>query len=334
MARLYRKMASLISLIAILLIAIQYGQSNAELTAIKHLPKNNGNLSILIIGDWGRKGTYNQSKVSYQMGVIGKELDIDYVISTGDNFYENGLTGVKDSQFEESFSDIYTAQSLKTPWYLVLGNHDYRGDVLAQLDPILRKKDERFICMRNFIVNSGVVDFFMVDTTPFQESYWTNPGTDKYDWRQVAPRDTYISNLLQELDGALKESKAQWKFVVGHHTMRSVSDHGDTQELLELLLPILKENDVDMYINGHDHCLEHISSNDSKLQYITSGGGSKAWRNVYKENQDTLKFFYDGQGFMSLQVTQSEAKFVFYDAFGNDIYKWRTTRPSQSTQEF
>lgn len=39
---------------------------------------------------------------------------------------------------------------------------------------------------------------------------------------------------------ALKESRAPWKFVVGHHTMRSVSDHGDTQELVQELLPTLK----------------------------------------------------------------------------------------------
>jgi len=64
------------------------------------------------------------------------------------------------------------------------------------------------------------------------------------------------------MDGAMKKSRARWKVAVGHHTMRSVSAHGDTLELLQLLLPVLKENGVDLYINGHDHCLEHISSRD------------------------------------------------------------------------
>lgn len=124
------------------------------------------------------------------MGRIGEELDIDFVISTGDNFYENGLTGVNDTAFEESFSNIYTAKSLHKPWYtgnnffathiyiykflviniykcfsaifvdfcvisLVLGNHDYRGDVLAQLSDAVRRIDPRFTCMRSFIVNAG-----------------------------------------------------------------------------------------------------------------------------------------------------------------------------------
>ena len=53
-----------------------------------------------------------------QMGRVGEKLGIDFVISTGDNFYENGLKGVHDQAFEESFTDIYTAQSLQKPWYL------------------------------------------------------------------------------------------------------------------------------------------------------------------------------------------------------------------------
>jgi hypothetical protein len=40
-------------------------------------------------------------------------------------------------------------------YFSVLGNHDYRGDALAQLSPVMRKIDSRFICMRSFIVNSG-----------------------------------------------------------------------------------------------------------------------------------------------------------------------------------
>lgn len=51
------------------------------------------------------------------MGVIGAKLDIDFVISTGDNFYEDGLTGEDDPAFSKSFTDIYTAPSLQKPWY-------------------------------------------------------------------------------------------------------------------------------------------------------------------------------------------------------------------------
>lgn len=52
-----------------------------------------------------------------QMGRIGEKLDIDFVISTGDNFYDNGLKGVNDPAFKESFTDIYIAKSLQKQWY-------------------------------------------------------------------------------------------------------------------------------------------------------------------------------------------------------------------------
>lgn len=298
----------------------------AELPLVEHPAKNDGSLSLLVIGDWGRKGTFNQSMVADQMGKVGEKLDIDFVVSTGDNFYEDGLTGVHDRQFEESFTSIYTAKSLQKPWYLVLGNHDYRGDALAQLDPVMRKLDERFVCMRSFVVNAEIVEFFFIDTTPFQLKYWTHPKDSHYDWRGVAPRKNYIANLLKDLDEAMKKSTAKWKIAVGHHTMRSVSDHGDTEELLQLLLPVLKVNGIDFYINGHDHCLEHISSRNSPIQYFTSGGGSKAWRGVYQPNDDKLQFFYDGQGFMSLQLNKDQADFIFYDVSGKVLYEWTSRK--------
>lgn len=52
-----------------------------------------------------------------QMGRIGEKLDIDFVVSTGDNFYEDGLKGANDPAFEESFTKIYTAKSLQKQWY-------------------------------------------------------------------------------------------------------------------------------------------------------------------------------------------------------------------------
>lgn len=264
------------------------------------------------------------------MGLVGEKLDIDFVISTGDNFYEDGLTGVEDPAFEESFSDIYTAPSLQKQWYNVLGNHDYRGDVEAQLSPILQQKDSKWFCLRSYILNSGHVDFFFVDTTPFVDKYFTDPGDDTYDWSGVFPREEYLSTLLQDVDAALKESDATWKIVVGHHTILSAGQHGVTQELINHLLPILRENKIDLYINGHDHCLEHIIDNESEIQFLTSGGGSKAWRgDVSSWDPKEMKLYYDGQGFMSMQITQKQVHFIYYDVFGNVLHTWKITKESE-----
>ncbi|WVZ51294.1 hypothetical protein U9M48_002450 [Paspalum notatum var. saurae] len=322
-------MAPMVAVVVVVLAAAVMAQrGSAELPRLEHPPKADGSITMLAVGDWGRRGQFNQSLVAEQMGIIGEKMDIDFVVSVGDNFYSNGLTGIDDKAFEESFVNIYTAKSLQKPWYTVLGNHDYRGDALAQLSPVLRQLDSRWICMKSFVVNAEVAEFFLVDTTPFVLKYWNEPKNSTYDWRGVAPRETYIANVLKDLDAALKQSKATWKIVVGHHAIRSVSEHGDTPELVQQLLPILKANRVDLYVNGHDHCLEHISSRDSPLQYVTSGGGSKAWRGIFTPNTDKLEFFYDGQGFMSLRLTKTEAHLAFYDVAGAVLHTWGLTKPS------
>ncbi|KAL1540211.1 Purple acid phosphatase 4 [Salvia divinorum] len=163
-----------------------------------------------------------------------------------------------------------------------------------------------------------------------QDKYFTDPEDHVYDWRGVLPREKYLTTLLQNLESALKKSKAKWKLVIGHHTIKSASEHGNTQELVDKVLPILEANGVDLYINGHDHCLQQIASSKSGLQFMTSGVGSKAWRGVYNwTNPNEMKFFYDGQGFMTMHITHQHIVVKFYDISGNILHKWSTSpRPS------
>ncbi|KAH6796210.1 hypothetical protein C2S51_037196 [Perilla frutescens var. frutescens] len=249
-------------MLLLMMIFVSVDVINGEIQRFEPPTKSDGSINALVIGDWGRKGDYNQSLLARQMGVTAEEMDIDFIISTGDNFYPGGLIDENDEAFHQSFSDIYTAPSLHKMWYTVLGNHDYRGNALAQLSPILKERDSRWFCKKSFILNTDIAEFFFIDTTPFQDKYFSDPEDQVYDWRGVLPRDKYLSTLLQDLEEALRKSHASWKIVVGHHTIKSASIHGSTQELVQKLLPILEAHNVDLYINGHDHCLEHISSSD------------------------------------------------------------------------
>ncbi|KAF3486680.1 hypothetical protein F2Q69_00055609 [Brassica cretica] len=214
-----------------------------------------------------------------------------------------------------------------TLFYLlpVLGNHDYRGNVDAQLSPILKDLDCRWVCLRSYVVNADIVDIFFIDTTPFVDKYFDEPKDHVYDWSGVLPRNKYLNNLLADLDVSFHESVAKWKVVVGHHTIKSAGHHGITKELEKQLLPILEANEVDMYINGHDHCLEHISSINSGIQFMTSGGGSKAWKGDVNEwNPQEMRFYYDGQGFMSVYLSEAELRVDFYDGYGRVLHRWNT----------
>ncbi|KAF4373520.1 hypothetical protein F8388_025214 [Cannabis sativa] len=162
-----------------------------------------------------------------------------------------------------------------------------------------------------------MADIIFLDTTPFVDMYFSNPENHTYDWRAISSRKDYISSLLMDVEKILKESHATWKIVVGHHAIRSVGHHGDTKELIEQLLPILEEMEIVRNI---------------PIQFLTSGAGSKAWRGDIKGlNKEGLKFFYDGQGFMSMQLTPKEAHIAFYDVFGNVLHKWQNSKLLQSS---
>jgi tartrate-resistant acid phosphatase type 5 len=44
-----------------------------------------------------------------------------------------------------------------------------------------------------------------------------------------------------------------------------------------------------------------------------------------------VKFYYDGQGFLSVQLKQGEAKIVFYDIFGKVLHNFDLSKEFYST---
>ena len=87
-------------------------------------------VTLFVVGDWGREGTANQTSVAALMSQVATQLAVPpvAVISTGDNFYPNGLNSTDDPLFDRSFRSVYNGKGINSlPWYAVLGNHDY-GD--------------------------------------------------------------------------------------------------------------------------------------------------------------------------------------------------------------
>merc|ERR1719502_1010698 len=56
--------------------------------------------------------------------------------------YSTGVRDETDSQFSAKFENTFTGQALQVPWYMCGGNHDYYGNITAQI--AYTEKSERW----------------------------------------------------------------------------------------------------------------------------------------------------------------------------------------------
>ncbi|EIE18858.1 Metallo-dependent phosphatase, partial [Coccomyxa subellipsoidea C-169] len=262
---------------------------------------------LMQVGDWGRRGQYNQSHVAAMMSLQASLVGPDFVVSVGDNFYPSGLSSPSDEAFSKSFSDAYSAKSLQVPWYTILGNHDY-GDKCYDEQPGCYPTgdlDWRWNCERTFQMHlaGGDVEFFFIDTSPFVQKYYYTP------WANFTGEQSWQRQLAQ-LEVNLMTSRAKWKIVFGHHPPRSNGHHNNTVELIEHVEPLLQAAGVQAYFAGHDHNLEHIHMPRRTPHYIISGGGSKTERPF--EGREGSLFQWPSSGFVSVKLFEEEIAVEFF----------------------
>ncbi|HQT61878.1 MAG TPA: tartrate-resistant acid phosphatase type 5 family protein [Acidiphilium sp.] len=263
---------------------------------------------FLSIGDWGRNGAHHQRNVAQAMADRAASDAPRFILSLGDNFYESGVTSVTDPQWKTSFEDVYHQASLQRPWKVILGNHDYRGNVPAQLDYSAHSRrwqlPARYYTHTETLADGTAVEIFFLDTSPFIRKY---VGTVT----NISGQDPHAQ--LAWLDAALGRSKARWKIVVGHHPIYTPiggADH-DQPDLIAALEPVLRRHAVKLYINGHDHCMQYVEMGG--ISYVTNGVGSE----IYTPGTPSRAGFVLGaHGFLTTAVTSAAIGFAFVDMDG------------------
>ena len=298
-------------------------RSTIFLTPSDTLPLNKKSeaLNFIVIGDWGRGGDYNQLDVADQMNRYSHDYDVDFVISTGDNFYVNGVISVDDPQWNSSFENVYHGGMLQKDWYVVLGNHDYRGNPDAEIAYTQKSRrwnmPSRYYRVTKKIGKSDSVCFIFYDTSPFVKKYY-----EEEEYSKVKKEDTL--KQLQWMNATLSSSKAQWKIVVGHHPVYSAGlHHGNTKELIDQVRPILERNHVQAYISGHEHVLQHIKAKNDPIDYFISGAGSET--GAPGTSRATL--FNDvAPGFAFVSLTADSLKLFFINYQGKLLYQTSRAR--------
>lgn len=314
-------------------------------------------LCMLALGDWGRRGQFGQRLVAEALSsaVHTAKRARPMVVSTGDNFYKSGVSSVDDSHFHESFENVYSQKYLETvPWYVVLGNHDHLGSIMAQVN--YSKQSPRWTMPHPYYekrIHPRLHAFFL-DTTPYVKGHYGrvakaatfDRGENIHDqtiWfeKQMAkvPEDVFI-------------------IVVGHHNMYSMStsDHLGTLPVRDQFEPIILKyrSRVLAYISGHEHSLMHMqpygqaSSEENVIDHFVSGAGSKLSQ-ITEPTSDEIDRMYSccgilpvtsnhtaprtvwgsmTHGFMVFQFDEETFTAAAIDDRGNIIYNYEKKVPT------
>jgi hypothetical protein len=233
----------------------------------------------------------------------------------GDNFYDGGVDGIDDSQFQSKFEQPYANLSL--PFYVVLGNHDYgktstefwRTD--AQVE-YTQHSSKWKMPAKHYAFTAEHATFFGLDTNSLM-------------WGLADEQENWLSS-------AVTASGPTWRIAFGHHPYLSNGQHGNAGEYEGIpYIPVVSGEDVedfmedfvcgkvDLYLSGHDHNRQWLKP-QCGTEFIVSGAAAKS---TDLKGRDSATFWEDDttQGFLWVELADKQMTGVFYDKNGKENYR-------------
>ena len=273
---------------------------------------NERRISFLAVG---RQGYGNQwsAEIAAGMGRVATEQEIHFVVLTGDNFYPKGVASVADTQWQDKFERLYRDVSLlNLPVYAVLGNHDHRGNVAAQVKYAAERLGSGRWRMRGLQYHQdfGIVDnrvllrIVFLDTVPMARS-----------WLKSHTAQLFIREAM-ELPG-----NPIWRVVVGHAGVRSYSQLPLAQKLsLAELGPLMRELNIDLVLSGNDRFQQVLDIPGEPLHVSTNGGGDKLEHELQEQASDRT-FIAVRPGFSCVTVDRHSLEIAMLDRNGRVTYR-------------
>jgi predicted phosphodiesterase len=247
------------------------------------------------MGDTG-SGASVQYKVSSSIKIhCEKHKNCEAVFIVGDVIYENGVRSVDDEQFKTKFELPYNDISL--PFYITLGNHDYRGCVECYLQ--YSETSEKWNISYYYYTKSfnDAVTFFFIDTESF---------------------DNKQQNWLEK---ELENDQSRFKIVLGHRPLityesTKIDEYWNGKNELKDIIC----DKADFYIAGHSHLLEYPGEIEKcNVQQLVSGSGGSGVRKIKKPYKGI--FFEEDNGFLSLLIKDKHLSFSFINKNGDILFQ-------------
>ena len=237
---------------------------------------------VLAFGDYGTAhlagpGSH-QAALASVMRARHTTAPFSFGLTTGDNFYPTSFPSPTDPGWKTTWDNQYA--SLGIPFYISLGNHDWAEPAgpMGEYIYALASKTWRLPALY-YTYTAGPAQFFAINTNALTE-------------RQLA-----------WLRRELARSTAKWKIVYGHFPVYEETDY-TVEPQRRLLLPILRQYNVDMYLAGHHHTVQHWQMDGIDYVVTGAGGASNYSLGDTTRANPARKFVASRPAFAELEVSE------------------------------
>ena len=291
--------------------------SSISFDVANHEHKNK--LNILVFGDSGT-GKQPQQKVAKSMYKDCVKTKCDFALVLGDNVYNDGVKDVNDPLFKKVFEIPYRDFNKfgRFDFWIVLGNHDSRGNSQAQVDYSVESNLWRMPSFDYEVPNLPKwINIYALDTTLILDD-------------NINPLDYYKAKISwRKQISRAKEAlcdKPGWKMIFTHHPMHSSGKQSNwfkEEKLEKELKGLMKKCKVDFHLAGHEHYLEHIKSRS--YDTVISGSAAKLIKKKQKKVRgvgNKSKFKKLTLGYNRFEVSPKKITVKYFDQDGDFLYEF------------
>jgi len=285
--------------------------------------------TFFVLGDWGTVTAANTIAQAMNTWAIQHQIQPTFIIALGDNFYPRGVNSVKDDLFKKVWEDNFLVYpSLRVPWRMVLGNHDYKVNPQAQVEYTYAPENTTklwYMPDKNYAITEQFPDGLKIDIFAMD----TNGAQNSVIKRYPGIREEVKKNKQWLLE-ALSKSKNPWKIVFAHHPLYTKGNrHGIIGRYLRDDTYVAKEGDepkpgfgiekilidagVNIWLAGHEHVLQHKHVKGIDHFVISSGGSGFGWNGGKNPNVD-MDWWNKSPGFLVVTVSQETMLAQFVDS--------------------
>ena len=266
-------------------------------------------VNLLAMGDWGTNGDAQRSVaralVTY---VSAANKPFDGMLLVGDNFYMTLPGGIHDPIWQSAFENMYDPHILSFPFYAVLGNHDYQsGKDAIELEYTRANPDSRWKLPARWYRVDFPADHPLV-TALMLDSDRDMLGIDRWQQEKI-----WLANELVKPRGT-------WTLCCAHHPLFSNGGHGDNGILQNDWGTLFQKYNVDFYICGHDHDLQHLQIPNWFTSFIMVGGGGADLKLMLHDSRGPMSRLTHGFG--SFTFTPELATIQFTTVDGKTLHQF------------